>query len=87
MSKRMSDWEAFARADRVEGPHGSIQWKGTEVCMDVRCACGYHSHIDGEFLYYIQCPNCGQVYRTGMSVKLHAVDAAPNDFVVYVADL
>lgn len=29
-----------------EGPTGFIQWKGTDVCMDVYCKCGYHSHID-----------------------------------------
>jgi hypothetical protein len=30
-------------------PHGWIQWKGTNVCMDVYCACGHHSHIDAKF--------------------------------------
>ena len=37
-----------------------IQWKGTEVCMDMDCpACEGNFHLDGEFCYYIQCPGCG----------------------------
>lgn len=26
-------------------PNGWIQWKGTDVCMDVYCSCGYHSRV------------------------------------------
>lgn len=41
--------------------HGWIQWKGTDVCMDVHCKCGEHSHLDAEFAYYIKCPKCGSI--------------------------
>jgi hypothetical protein len=57
-------------------PHVWVQWKGTNVCCDVRCACGESSHFDGEFMYYIRCPHCGQAYEVGSHVKLYLVDAA-----------
>ncbi len=34
--------------------HGFIQWKGTDICMDVYCKCGNQSHIDGYCAYYIK---------------------------------
>lgn len=79
------EWKAFAKADEVDGPHGWIQWKGTDACIDIHCSCGEDSHIDGEFLYYIQCPHCEQIYQTGMNVKLHPVDRIEKDFTVYIA--
>lgn len=50
-----------------------IQWKGTEVCMDLHCPCGKHSHFDTDFAYYIRCPDCGAVYELGTQVKLAKV--------------
>lgn len=58
------------KATRIEGPHGWIQWKGTDVCMDVRCTCGAQMHVDGEFVYYIGCKLCGRTYAVGAYVKL-----------------
>jgi len=49
--------------------HGWIQWKGTDVCMDVYCECGYHGHVDCDFAYYIKCP-CGRVYEVDSTVRL-----------------
>lgn len=51
-------------------PHGWVQWKGTTVCIDIRCSCGELSHFDGEFLYYVQCPHCERVYMTNGHVEL-----------------
>lgn len=51
-------------------PHGWIQWKGTDVCMDVYCLCGAHTHIDAEFLHYVQCSRCGRVYMTNGHIEL-----------------
>ena len=51
-------------------PHGWIQWKGTDVCIDLYCECGCHSHIDGDFFYYFQCPECKQIYAVGQNIKL-----------------
>lgn len=43
-------------------PHGWIQWKGTDVCMDVHCVCGAMTHIDDSHCYVIQCPECDRIY-------------------------
>lgn len=51
---------------------GRIQWKGTDVCMDVDCVCGHHGHIDTEFLYFYRCPKCDQVFVVGTTVRLYA---------------
>ena len=47
-----------------------IQWKGTEVCIDIRCPCGETSHFDGGFAYYLRCPSCGAIYEMGTQVKM-----------------
>lgn len=49
---------------------GWIQWKGTEVCMDVHCVCGHSGHFDGAFFYYFECPKCHAKYAVGQNVKL-----------------
>lgn len=53
-----------------EKPHGWIQWKGTKVCMDVRCPCGRLGHVDGQAAYYIECPDCHRVYFVNGHVEL-----------------
>ena len=55
---------------RPEGAHGYLQWKGTDACMDVYCACGYHAHIDDLFLYHVKCPRCGRVYACNPHIEL-----------------
>ena len=67
----MSDYEAIYSQDNPPGPaHGWIQWKGTNVCMDMHCACGAHTHFDGEFFYHFECPVCHAKYAVGQNVKL-----------------
>lgn len=51
-------------------PHGWIQWKGTQVCMDFHCPCGHFGHIDDEFTYWIRCGGCGQVYWANGNVEM-----------------
>lgn len=63
----------IARAAEKVGddePHAWIQWKGTDVCMDIRCPCGELGHIDGLFAYQIKCSACGQHYAVGTNVVL-----------------
>ncbi len=55
---------------RIDGPHGWIQWKGTNVCMDLHCACGAHLHADEEFFYSVRCGHCGVTYAVSPFVKL-----------------
>ena len=50
-------------------PHGWIQWKGTEVCMDITCSCGEQSHIDADFAYHFEC-KCGKKWAIGCNVSL-----------------
>lgn len=63
----------------VEG-HAFIQWKGTDVCIDVTCPCGAGFHFDGYFLYAYRCPVCGHVYRLGTEVTL-TLDDNPDGVV------
>lgn len=64
--------ELFKRQTfKAEGkPHGWVQWKGTNACMDVHCECGCLSHIDSDFLYAVQCPKCGRAYYVNGTVEL-----------------
>lgn len=52
-----------------------VQWKGTEVCLDFHCACGYDGHLDAAFAYGLECNACGRVYEMP-----HTFFVAPNDF-------
>ena len=52
-------------------PHVWIQWKGTDVCADIHCECGAHLHHDGDFMYFVQCPYCEQIWEVGTHVKLY----------------
>lgn len=63
-----------------EGPHGWIQWKGTNVCMDVhcpKCLKKFHDfwHIDEEFVYFIKCA-CGTIYAVNGHVQLVELNEA-----------
>ena len=58
----------------MSDPHGWIQWKGTEVCMDVHCTCGELTHIDADFCYQVKCCACGQLYQVDPNVRLKPVD-------------
>lgn len=62
------EWQGMKK--ERDYPHGWIQWKGTDVCMDVYCRCGYHGHIDEEFAYFYKCPKCGVVYEIDGHVEL-----------------
>ena len=63
-------------------PHCWIRWKGTDVCADFRCKCGFSGHYDEEFAYYIQCPECNQIYECDGHIKLHELDFDPGNVIV-----
>ena len=70
---RESAWhKAIAARDFQPGEEGycRIQWKGTNVCMDVHCICGIQGHVDAEFAYFLKCKKCGRTYSTGCNVKM-----------------
>ncbi len=68
----MSDYDAIYSQDSpTDGiTHGWVQWKGTDVCMDIYCTCGYQDHFDGEFFYRFQCPKCKQIFAVGQNIKM-----------------
>jgi hypothetical protein len=57
----------------LNAPHPGmafIQWKGTSVCMDLRCTvCRHHNHYDGDFCYYAQCAKCKTVFEMNCFVQ------------------
>ncbi len=61
-------------APEVETPEVFLQWKGTDVCLDFRCACGEGGHFDGYFAYHLRCTNCGRVYTMPSTVVLSEVE-------------
>lgn len=54
--------------------YGWIQWKGTDVCIDLHCICGTHGHVDGDFMYSVKCKDCGRKYAVGQNIKLIPLD-------------
>jgi hypothetical protein len=69
MSKSPPGWDRQTTPPKGS-PHGWIQWKGTQVCMDIRCSCGVLSHVDDEFTYYVECPSCHQRYMVNGHIEL-----------------
>lgn len=48
-----------------------IQWKGTDLCMDMYCPnCGKHSHFDGFNAYVVKCPHCGGYFQMAEEIKI-----------------
>lgn len=73
--KRAKDDKEASRMQTVpEGPHAWIQWKGTDVCMDVHCVCGKRSHVDGSFAYGVKCPHCDKLYYCNGHIELIMVE-------------
>ena len=83
MSKKAKNAdEAFRIEEKYENePHGWIQWKGTDVCMDVHCICGYLSHVDDEFAYNVKCPKCKRVYSCNGHIELIELEKEPDGCV------
>lgn len=74
---------AWKLQETFEGhPSGWIQWKGTNVCMDVYCKCGCHSHIDADFAYYFECPKCKTVYMLNGHIELIEIEQKPDSCVI-----
>lgn len=67
---------------KTDQPHGWIQWKGTDVCMDIHCECGELSHIDASFTYNIKCPYCGRIYFCNGHIELIELKEEPHGGVI-----
>lgn len=66
----------IARLRAVAKGHAWIQWKGTEVCMDVHCRCGAHGHVDASFACFYKCLACDTTFAVGQTVRLYPFDPA-----------
>lgn len=74
--------EAWKIQETFKGqPHAWIQWKGTDVCMDIHCKCGQHSHVDADFAYNVKCPKCGTVYMCNGHIELIELEKEPEHFI------
>ena len=62
-------------------PHAWVQWKGTNVCMDIHCKCGEMTHVDDEFVYHIKCCKCGTVYFCNGHIELIELENEPEECV------
>lgn len=69
------------------GPHGFLQWKNTNACVDVFCACGHQGHVDDWGAYYYVCPACGTVYELSPRITLRALTAEEARDVEPVTDI
>ncbi len=83
MKKAKNSDEAWKIQETYENkPHGWIQWKGTDVCMDVHCKCGELCHIDADFAYYVKCMKCETVYMCNGHIELIELEDEPENCVV-----
>lgn len=72
--ERVAYRTVYSHDNPGDGAHGWIQWKGTDVCIDLHCACGSHGHCDGYGVYAVRCTDCGRKYVVGQNVKLIELD-------------
>lgn len=73
-------WEIQEKYDSIS--NGWIQFKGSDICMDIRCKCGYSSHIDAGFAYNVQCPSCFIIYMVNGHVELIELETEPDGCLV-----
>lgn len=73
--KQAKDYEEAQKLFEQHNPNGAfIQWKGTDVCMDFDCECGYHNHYDGLFAYEVKCGNCGSVFAPSHMIEMIKIE-------------
>lgn len=70
VTKTSDDATNLLFKDKLNFPHGFAQWKGTDICMDIHCRCGYHSHVDGYFAHRVECPACHRTYVANFNIEL-----------------
>ncbi len=73
----MSDVELY-NLSSPDAATAFIQWKGTDVCLDFGCVCGWTGHLDAEFAYAVRCGGCGAVWQMPTTVALRLSPEHPN---------
>lgn len=71
--------EAWDKQHKFSDPSGWIQWKSTDVSIDVSCECGYHGHVSGYFAYTIKCPDCKRVYFLNGHIQMIEIENAEDN--------
>jgi len=59
--------------------NASFQPKGTDICLDLHCDCGTHSHFDGDFCHKVKCKGCGKVYAINTNIKVVKITSDDDD--------
>ena len=59
--------------DDEKRPDVFLQWKNTDACMDLWCACGADLHFDGYFADELTCGHCGQTWKLPHKLEPQAV--------------
>ncbi|MDP9417763.1 MAG: hypothetical protein M3P48_08040 [Actinomycetota bacterium] len=67
---RLTDRDLHEAGTRDDWARSFVQWKGTDVCMDFHCVCGWHAHIDDYFVYAVKCGGCGKEWEMPAYVGL-----------------
>ncbi len=81
MSKDLFE-DIYSKDSNVENStHGWIQWKGTNVCMDIYCTCGHFGHIDIDFFYAYECPKCHRKFAVGQNIKFIELNNEQEDYI------
>lgn len=59
-----------------------IQWKGTDVDMDLKCNCGVTSRVTGYLAYNIKCCVCGTIYKSSHKIELTELADTPDGSII-----
>lgn len=81
MTKKAKNWQEAMNIEEQykDLPHGRLQWKGTDACMDFYCKCGAHLHFDVDFLYNIKCGHCNTVYWLNPHIEAIELEVPMSD--------
>lgn len=60
-----------------------IQYKNTDICVDIECLCGESFHYDGYFAYYLQCPNCNQIFKLNTHIEIQPENNPPKGYIAH----
>jgi hypothetical protein len=88
-NKKVKEWTDVLEVQSKEFkniPHGWIQWKGTDACIDLHCSCGAIGHLDGWFLYTVKCGHCGKCYAVDCHVQLIEIGNEPENTFEFIDD-
>jgi hypothetical protein len=64
-------------------PEAFVQWKNTDACLDLYCACGEQFHFDGYFAYELTCGHCGQTYELPNTLRIHPVEPSRRMVIIF----